>query len=160
MIRAASEADRDAILALHLASWRANYGVELDEAVLRDVLPGWLAEKWAARTLRWPEVALVAEGGDGLDGFVCALADRDPPLIDNLHVRPGLTGRGTGAALLRAVREALAERGHPRSYLTVLERNPRALAFYLREGGVDEGTVDDELVGRAVKARRIGFGAP
>ena len=160
MIRAATAADRDAVAALHLGSWRASYGAELDADFLRDGLPGEMAAKWGARSFAWPEVVLVHEGEAGIDGFVCALADRDPPLIDNLHVRPGLTGRGTGAALLRAVREALAERGHPRSYLTVLERNPRALAFYLREGGVDEGTVDDELVGRAVKARRIGFGAP
>nr|WP_275296991.1 GNAT family N-acetyltransferase [Jannaschia sp. Os4] len=117
-----------------------------------------MAAKWRARRFAWPEAILVADGPDGLDGFVCALADRDPPLIDNLHVRPGAQGRGTGARLLRAVRDVLAERGLPRAYLTVLESNPRGLAFYLREGGVDEGPVGDTLVGHPVRARRIGFG--
>lgn len=160
MIRAATPADRDAVAALHLASWRANYAAELDAAYMRDGLARDLAAKWAARRFAWPEVVLVDEADGKLVGFACALADRDPPLLDNLHVAPGLQGRGTGAALLRATREALARAGHPRCYLTVLESNPRALAFYLREGGTDEGPVDDVMVGRPVKARRIGFGAP
>ena len=156
MIRGATAADRDGIAALHLASWRANYGAELDPRYLRDVLPGALRAKWAARTFAWPELGLVAEG-DGLEGFAFVVADRPVPLIDNLHVRPGLQSRGTGGRLLRAGLEALAARGIARATLTVLESNPRGLAFYLREGGEDEGPVDDVLIDRPVRARRIGF---
>nr|WP_281494196.1 GNAT family N-acetyltransferase [Jannaschia sp. S6380] len=113
--------------------------------------------KWAARTFAPPEVTLVAFTDDELTGFVCALCDRDPPLIDNLHVRPDLRGGGTGAKLLAAIRVALRAAGFARAYLTVLESNPRALAFYLANGGLDEGSVEDVMVGRTVRARRIGF---
>ena len=45
MIRDATPADRDALAALHLASWQANYGTELDAAFLRDVPPGEMAAR-------------------------------------------------------------------------------------------------------------------
>lgn len=157
LIRRAVPSDRDAITALHLASWQDAYAVELPPEVLRDEVPGFLRDRWAARRFIPPEVTLVAEDGGILRGFVCALTDRDPPLIDNLHVHPDLRGGGTGARLLIEVRAALRAEGFHRACLTVLERNPRALAFYLREGGVDEGAVEDVLVGRAVRARRVGF---
>ena len=160
MIRAATGADRDAVRALHLASWQANYRGTLPDDYLRDALPAEVAAKWAARSFEWPEVTLLEEGPDGPAGFVCALADRAVPLVDNLHTRPGLYGRGTGARLLRAVRAALAERGFERCTLTVLESNAAGLRFYLREGGRDEGPEEDMLVGHPVRVRRIGFGAP
>ncbi|MEM9795903.1 MAG: GNAT family N-acetyltransferase [Pseudomonadota bacterium] len=157
MIRPATEADRAAIVALHLASWQDSYGIELPDAVLRDVLPGYLSEKWARRRFGPPMLTLVSEGTDGLTGFVCALTDRTTPLIDNLHVRPGLRGAGTGGQLLAAMKTALKAAGFQRADLTVLERNPRALSFYLAHGGRDEGAEDDRLVGRPVRVLRIGF---
>ncbi|SFJ11822.1 GNAT family N-acetyltransferase [Jannaschia pohangensis] len=156
-IRLATLADRAEICALHLASWQDSYGAELPPEYLRDILPGAMEAKWAARRFAAPELTLVAEDGGRMTGFVCALTDREPPLIDNLHVRPELRGQGTGAHLLRAIRVALRQAGHGAAYLTVLESNPRALAFYLAQGGLDQGPVDDFLVGHPVKARRIGF---
>ncbi|SDZ05864.1 Ribosomal protein S18 acetylase RimI [Jannaschia faecimaris] len=157
MIRLATAADREAICALHLASWQDSYGGELPPAYLRDVLPDAMAKKWATRSFAAPEMTFVAEEEGRLVGFVCALTDRDPPLIDNLHVRPDQRGQGTGGALMSAVKDALAADGFDHAYLTVLESNSRALAFYLARGGRDEGTVDDFLVDQPVKARRIGF---
>ena len=157
MIRPATSADRTAIRDLHLASWRDSYGAELSADYLRDTLPAAMDEKWSARTFGAPELTLVAYTDTEMTGFACALTDRDPPLIDNLHVRPELRGGGTGGKLLAAMKVALREAGFVRAYLTVLESNPRALAFYLAQGGVDEGPVDDIMVGHVVKARRIGF---
>ncbi len=157
MIRRAAPADRAAIRDLHLASWRDSYGADLPAAYLRDGLPRDMDAKWAARSFAPPELTLVAFAGAELTGFACALTDRDTPLIDNLHVRPGLRGGGTGTKLLLAMKAALAGAGFVRANLTVLQSNPRALAFYLANGGVDEGAVDDSLVGHPVRARRIGF---
>ena len=157
MIRLATPADRAAIRDLHLASWQDSYGAELPAAYLRDELPAAMDAKWAARRFAGPEITLVATEGQEITGFVCALTDRHPPLIDNLHVRPGLRGQGTGASLMTAIKAALRRAGHDRAYLTVLASNPRALAFYLAQGGVAEGQVDDQLVGHPVKAIRIGF---
>ena len=157
MIRRATPDDRAAIRDLHLASWQSSYGGVLPEGYLRDDLPADMAAKWAARTFVPPELILVDYTDDELTGFACALTDRDPPLIDNLHVRPDLRGGGTGTELLAAMKVALLEAGFDRAYLTVLAENDRAHRFYLRHGGVDEGAVDDNLVGHAVEARRIGF---
>lgn len=161
MIRAATEADRDAIVALHLASWQASYGIELPEAVLRDVLPGYLVEKWAARSFGDGQVTLVAEA-ERLVGFVCALtapADRENglPLIDNLHVRPDLRGGGWGGRLLSAINGALADAGFAQSTLTVLARNHGARRFYAAQGGRDAGEEADTLVGHPVTVRRLVF---
>lgn len=157
MIRPATVKDRDQIRALHLASWQDSYGAELPPAYLRDELPREMAAKWAARRFAEPELTLVVEREGRIAGFVCALTDRRPPLIDNLHVRPDLRGHGIGAHLLRVVRDVLWVEGYDRAYLTVLESNPRALAFYLAQGGRDGGTVEDTLVGHPVRARRIDF---
>ncbi|WP_179378382.1 GNAT family N-acetyltransferase [Jannaschia marina] len=157
ILRAATEADRAAIVALHLASWQDSYGIELPEAVLRDVLPGYLAEKWAPRVFAPPMLTLVAEGDAGLAGFVCVLTAEAPPLIDNLHVHPGLRGRGLGARLLAAARAGVADAGFDEVELTVLERNTRAHAFYLAQGGRDLGAKPDLLVGHPVTVRRIRF---
>ncbi|MEM8848653.1 MAG: GNAT family N-acetyltransferase [Pseudomonadota bacterium] len=166
MIRPAREADRAAIVALHLASWQASYGIELPEAVLRDILPGYLAQKWAARAFGDGQVTVVAEA-NGIVGFACALTDRTPPLrtspwplIDNLHVHPDLRGGGWGGRLLTAMNTALAEAGFAHSTLTVLSRNDGARRFYEAHGGRDVGEEDDTLVGRPVKVRRIVFDLP
>lgn len=157
MIRPATAQDRDQICALHLASWQDSYEAELSPAYLRDELPREMAAKWAARRFEEPELTLVVEREGRIAGFVCALMDAKPPLIDNLHVRPDLRGQGLGAHLLRVVRDVLWVEGHDLAYLTVLESNPRALAFYLAQGGRDGGAVADMLVGHPVQARRIDF---
>ncbi|CUH33787.1 ribosomal-protein-alanine acetyltransferase [Jannaschia seosinensis] len=157
MIRLATPEDRDAITALHLASWQDSYAGILPPEYLRDGLAGDLAAKWAARTFAPPELTLVAFTGKEMTGFVCALTGREPPLIDNLHVRPDLRAGGTGGKLLEAMKVVLREGGFARACLTVLEENAAAHRFYLRHGGVDEGSVADEIVGFPVASRRIGF---
>ncbi|WP_298429229.1 GNAT family N-acetyltransferase [uncultured Jannaschia sp.] len=157
LIRAATEADRDAIVALHLASWQSSYGIVLPARVLSDVLPDYLAVKWAPRGFGPDQPTLVAEAGGEVLGFVCALRDVAPPLVDNLHVHPTARGRGTGAQLLAAINKALAATGAAASTLTVLEANTRAIAFYRAQGGRDAGPEDDMLVGHPVKVRRFLF---
>ncbi|CTQ33478.1 GNAT family N-acetyltransferase [Jannaschia rubra] len=157
MIRRATPADRQAIRDLHLASWRDSYGAELPADYMADGLARDMDAKWAARSFDRPELTLVAYTDTELTGFACAILDRDPPLIDNLHIRPELRGGGTGGKLLLAMKVALRQAGFDRAYLTVLESNPRARAFYLSHGGIDEGPVEDVMVGRRVRARRIGF---
>lgn len=157
MIRLATALDREAICALHLASWQDSYGAELSAEYLTRTLPKAMTKKWAARRFRAPEMTIVSDRGGLIDGFVCAIAKQPIPLIDNLHVRPGLRSAGTGGHLLRVMLDALWVEGHDSAYLTVLESNVRALAFYLSQGGIDGGAVDDVLVDQPVRARRIDF---
>jgi GNAT superfamily N-acetyltransferase len=84
---------------------------------------------------------VVKAAADGvLHGFCCAFLDGDERwgvLLDNLHVAPGLTGRGIGARLLRDMltRARVARPTHS-LFLWVFERNLPARRFYEREGGI------------------------
>lgn len=76
-----------------------------------------------------------------LGGFAYLVPQEDGRiLLDNLHVRPGLTGTGLGRRLLRRA-FAWAASEHPGRpvYLEVLRDNARATAFYSRQGGRPTG---------------------
>ncbi|MER5640394.1 GNAT family N-acetyltransferase [Kitasatospora sp. NPDC002227] len=144
VIRRGTEADAAAVAELHLASLRSSYAAYLPAEALADGQLLGRAEQW--REL-WPlrlgidygapgqqPVLLLAEAAGELLGFAYLTPEGDGRvLLDNLHVRPGRTGRGLGARLLHAAR---AEAGPGALHLDVLAANVRAVAFYEREGGV------------------------
>lgn len=144
-IRPGGPADASAVADLHAASWRTAYAGIVPATVLGDGLVEQRRELWAIRlTVDYGEpaatpVLLLAERADGeLLGFCYLVPQPDERvLVDNLHVRPGLTGAGIGAALLAAARDwtARVHAGAP-LYLEVLRDNHRAVAFYERAGGV------------------------
>ncbi|GAA1971049.1 GNAT family N-acetyltransferase [Kitasatospora viridis] len=152
-IRRGTVADAAAVADLHAASWRTAYAGIVPAAALGDGLAGERRELWELRLAveypagAEPELLLAEDGdadadgeGDGdaeLVGFGYLVPQPDGRvLLDNLHVRPGLTGAGTGGALLAAARRWTAEQ-HPGEplYLEVLQANRRAVAFYERAGG-------------------------
>ncbi len=142
-IRTGTPADAGAVAAVHAESWRTAYaGIVPDEA-LGDGLPAERRELWALRLdADYGEPAntptlLIAESAGETVGFAYLVPQPDGRiLLDNLHVRPGRTGAGTGGRLLAAAR-AHVVRQHPGAglYLEVLRANTRAVAFYEREGG-------------------------
>lgn len=133
--------DGAAIGALHAASWRLAY-----RGLLSDSYLDTLAETERIGHWQWilsqPDerrLVLLAESGADLAGFVCVLLDEEPSwgaCLDNLHVRPGLTGQGLGARLFAraAAWVAAMEPGWP-MHLWVLEANHGARRFYERYGG-------------------------
>ena len=141
-IRAATLADAEAIASLHASSWRETYRDVLSEHFLAHEVTENRRRLWQER-LRQPaddQRAFVARHGDELCGFACVFLDRDPVhgvLLDNLHVRPGLTGQGIGGRLLTEVR-ALTSRERPGHtlHLWVFATNLRARRFDERCGGV------------------------
>ncbi|MFI9269553.1 GNAT family N-acetyltransferase [Kitasatospora sp. NPDC052896] len=144
-IRTGTAADAPAVAALHAASWRTAYAGIVPPEALGDGLLAERRELWELRlTVDYGEPAatpllLVAEDGSGEPvGFGYLVPQPDGRvLVDNLHVRPGLTGGGIGTALLGAARSWVAS-AHPGAalYLEVLRENRRAVAFYERCGGV------------------------
>ena len=83
-----------------------------------------------------PLRALVAEGAEGLDGFLfwhfayeTAHGARGG-FVSDLFVREDARGRGVGRALLRAAARAVKAGGGEFLQLTALRRNAAALAFY------------------------------
>ncbi|MFD5467648.1 GNAT family N-acetyltransferase [Kitasatospora sp. NPDC127059] len=143
-IRHGGAQDAVRVAELHTESWCTSYrGIVPDEAI-GDGLAAQRRELWELRlTVDYgtPEntpVLLIAERAGEPAGFVYLVPQPDGGvLVDNLHVRPGLTGGGIGRELLAAARAEVAER-HPGAglYLEVLRANTRAVAFYEREGGV------------------------
>lgn len=134
--------DAAAIAALHIESWRNAYrgllpDEFLDGPVVQDRVDLWNARMPAPDPHR--RLVLKAVSHEDLVGFVCVLLDADPSwgaLLDNLHVKPGLKGKGIGHRLFQEARDwvAVAAPGQ-RLHLTVMEGNLAARRFYDRQGG-------------------------
>lgn len=158
--REAGPADADAIIALHVASWRATYRGILPDAFLAAPLEAALGAKWRdlfARGLP-PGALLVAEDSAGLAGFVAAWRRPAGAEVDNLHVRPGLHGRGLGRRLLGEAARRLHAMGCRAAWLEVLEGNDAALRFYTRLGGRAGPLTTAPLHGLpAIPERRVAF---
>ncbi|KQN41327.1 GNAT family N-acetyltransferase [Frigoribacterium sp. Leaf44] len=92
-------------------------------------------------------VWLVADGVDGVDGFVLATrpgsglpADpADAPVLGLLAAGPGAQARGLGRALLREATARLALLGYQRAVLHALLDNVAAVGLYESEGWVAAG---------------------
>lgn len=147
--RTALPRDTPGIAELHAASWRSAYRGSLSDAYLDTDVAAERAAVWQRR-LSQPsgrQHIVLAEKADQLVGFACVLLDEEPAwgaCLDNLHVRPGLTGQGLGGALLRhALRWVATVEPRWPMHLWVLAANSAARRFYERHGGT--------LVERAVK---------
>jgi ribosomal protein S18 acetylase RimI-like enzyme len=156
-IRIGGPADAAAVAELHAQSWRTAYAAIVPPEALGDGLAEQRQELWSIRLgadyggpANTPALLLAESAADGeLLGFGYLVPQPDGRvLLDNLHVRPGRTGSGTGAALLREARAQVA-RSHPGAalYLEVLAANHRAIAFYERAGGVRTGSGHTQFPG-------------
>lgn len=127
---------------MHAESWRTAYrgflpDTFLDGPVFDERRQFWTTRMAAPHSDRRLVVKAVSD--DGILGFACAVLDADRrwgALLDNLHVRPDLKGRGVGKRLFDYVREWIAT-VEPDwcMHLTVIEANHYARRFYDREGG-------------------------
>jgi len=149
---------------VHVMTWRETYRGVMRDEVLDD--PGLVRRRehfWRAALTdeRYRDTrAAVAE----LDGRVVGVALAGPPLDDDatwttqlyvLYTLAAVHGSGVGAALLAAVldpQESVA--------LWVADPNPRAQAFYRRQGFVPDGTtkVDDGV--HELRMVRLSTAAP
>lgn len=103
------------------------------------------------RELANPDViTLLAHQGETLVGYAQVRRQVPPPCV--IHERPielyrfyvdrPAHGTGVAQALMSAVLEAAREFGGRHVWLSVWERNPRAVAFYTKVGFVDVGSTD------------------
>jgi len=140
--RRATGVDAEKVAALHTESWRDAY---------RSIMPDWYldgpiteerANLWQSRFSTSDadrQYILLAESSGKLVGFVCVLLDEEPrwgACLDNLHVLPGLRGKGIGRRLLAGAAQWVisTDPGLP-IHLWVFEANGAARRFYDALGG-------------------------
>ncbi len=136
-LRPARPDDLPRLLALHVASWRANYRGILPDVFLARRVEAVLAARWTGARLAQDRVRLLEDEDGALAGFVVCEMRPSGPFVDNLHIAPERTGQGLGEALLGGLASELQAEGHDRLSLEVLAENHRARRFYARLGGVE-----------------------
>jgi ribosomal protein S18 acetylase RimI-like enzyme len=164
-LRCAQAADEPAIARLHADSWRTAYRGILRDDFLDATVSANRRELWRTRFSeidRKDQLILVSEESGEIQAFACAFLDADPEwgtLLDNLHVIPGLKGRGLGRQLMSKVAENIQQHGlHSRLHLWVYEQNAQARGFYERLGGVITDCVAEAAAdGSRVNALRYGW---
>ena len=130
-------------------------------AVAREALSAHGVDAYAAR-LADPGVRIeVAERDGHLAGFAFVLLDTPVDALpgtaaaklERLYVQEPFTGCGLGRRLLRAAERLAAAAGARALWLTAYVGNPRALAFYPRQGYADLGATVFEFEGESHENR-------
>ena len=162
-IRLACASDADAIAQLHVVSWRGRYRGILPDAYLDGDVEAERAAAWARFFTEPPPgaAAHVAPGaGQSLDGFIALEAGHErgyDAVIENLHVAPGVQGRGLGKKLLAAGTAHLAAAGGRSACLWVYDANRAAIGFYQALGGIIDARGTDPFAGADAPHSRIGW---
>ena len=93
-------------------------------------------------------ITLVMEGPDGIAAYAQVRLSVPPPCVETIepiellrfYVDRRWHGQGVAQQLMEEVFAAAAELGGRSVWLSVWERNPRAIAFYLKRGFRDSGS--------------------
>jgi GNAT superfamily N-acetyltransferase len=146
LVRTGVEADAAAIGALHVRSWRHAYRGIVPDPVLAGLDPLHSADRWAEQ-LRAAQftVSVAVDPADSTLGAFCAVGAvrneaRDAHLgvrtgeLYALYTDPPALGRGAGPSAHGAGVARLRTAGYRHAVLWVLTDNPRARAFYTRQG--------------------------
>jgi ribosomal protein S18 acetylase RimI-like enzyme len=154
-IRSIRDHDRDAIAAIHTASWQQSYRTILPDDLLDGGLTGIMTERWRTQPIGERDIVLVAEtGSDEIVGF-CATWVDSSGYIDNLHVRSSCQSQGLGRAMLAETARQLLNHDVRSAYLHVIASNQRARSLYLKLGGQPGPIEDKNLYGTIVPNQRI-----
>ena len=154
-VRAAGPEDAPGIARVHIQAWRECYAHLLPAASLAGLEQGPREARWrkiigAAASDIW-----VACAGQEIVGWASAGDGRDddgprPRELEGIYVLAGHYGSGAGQLLLEA---AVGSSG---AYLWIAENNPRAFAFYTRNGFAPDGAAGShELAGTPVRILRM-----
>jgi GNAT superfamily N-acetyltransferase len=145
IIREATTMDAAALGHVHVECWRETYAHLLSESFLGALDPVTRGERWA-EVLAKPrpdERVVVLEVDGALRGFAWSGASHDedeprPLTLYALYLYATEYGSGAGQSLFDAVI------GEAPASLWVAEDNPRAQAFYVRNGFAFDGTTKIE----------------
>ena len=146
VIRPARPSDSEALIDVHIASWKVAYRGQLPDEFLDR-----LDESRARRLATWPRIfasdrerVFVAERGGTILRFAHVGPARAPaaPGLGELYaiyLHPSAWGEGVGRALLLKGEETLRALGYRTVVLWVLDTNRRARRFYEAGGWSADG---------------------
>lgn len=148
-IRRAAVADALALSALAARTFAETFGADNTPEDLAAHLRSAYGVAQQSAEIADPDViTLLADAGDALVGFTQVRRAAAPACVT--HARPielhrfylarAAHGRGVAAPLMRAARAAARELGGLHLWLGVWERNPRAVAFYVKSGFAKVGS--------------------
>ena len=155
--------DADAVASIHVRSWQAAYRGLIDQEVLDALSIPERAANWR-RIIAEPlptglgihvavrdgQILGWASFGSGRDDDGAADGE-----VYGIYADPEAWSTGVGHALLTAAEKRIAEAGHTRAYLWVLDGNDRADAFYARQGWeLDGATKVEERPGLTLQEHR------
>jgi GNAT superfamily N-acetyltransferase len=149
-VRRAEPGDASGMARVHVDTWRETYRGLMSDAVLDDpALLSWRERFWAA-ALTDPKYSQNTVAVASYEGTLIGIAMSGPSLEDEddlrqlhlLYAYAAFHGSGVGAALLNAVIEPTAP-----AALWVADPNPRAQAFYRKNGFVTDGAekIEDDV---------------
>ena len=146
-VRAATPADVPWLADFGEAAFRAAFADANDPADMEAYLSESFAPGRVAQELADPRNTFLVAEADGEPAGYAKLragapdpAVRGPRPVELERIYAARPGGGIGVVLLRACLGAAAAAGHETMWLGVWEENPRAIAFYRREGFTDVGT--------------------
>jgi GNAT superfamily N-acetyltransferase len=161
MVRPATLDDLDAIVAVHVAGFRAGNVPHLPPGERDRMNAERAAAVWDATIAEPPPgtAVLVAVDSGRVVGLACAGRARDDDVAEGtgelyaLYVDPSSWGAGHGRALDAAARAHLRGALFTGAILWVLDANARARGFYERCGWVADGTRREHAGAVAVRYR-------
>lgn len=144
-LRPAVPDDADGIAEVHIRTWQETYAHLLPASYLDGLDVATRAEQWRG-TLTSASAAppFVALDDDRIVGFALAgpARDEDPPRLFQLYaINVFASAHGTGAG--QALFDAAV--GDSPAYLWAADDNPRAEAFYRRNGFARDGGVERRM---------------
>jgi len=135
VLRWAAPDDAEDLADVHVTTWQEAYRGIFPEVFLAGLDRSARARWWGDFINEGARVH-VAVAKDSVVGF-CHAADSDDAgwgEVFSIYVHPDHWGAGHGHRLLAAAEATLAEAGHSRALLWVIEGNGRGRAFYERQG--------------------------
>ena len=145
-VRIAVDQDAPGIADVHVQAWREAYAHLLPAAFLASLDPVARTTRWR-RTIEDPDVTVAVAEQDGVVvGWATAGPGREEhPVrsreLEGIYLLAAVYGSGAGQMLLDAVL------GDVPAFLWVADDNPRAQAFYARNGFRRDGATKTEHLG-------------
>ncbi len=142
-VRTATKRDLPAIKDLLVATWHATYDAIYGVGRVSEITADWHSLQALEKQLAAPRSEfLVADDGKHIAGMAYARQISDQEVkLNQLYLLPKFQARGIGKMLLEEIEESFFDM--PKFSLEVEEKNAGAVAFYLKHGFLQSGTIEN-----------------